>query len=463
MKKRVKMIDIQQPAPASEKAAREVEIKPSPQPQVQVLRDEHAVHREPKFHRPKINILVEDRVERFEVEEKKRFGAQRVMLRERNRTAQMLLWVGATLILLLAIYLAVAVLPRAEITIVTKKAPFSFTDSVVASTEVSATDVSARKISAELFSEQRNFTFSRAATGKTQVEEFARGTITIYNNYSSDTLTLSKNTRFETPDKKVFFLDRRIIVPGAKVAQGNIVASSIEARVVAEKPGVEYNIGPVERFTIPGLRGTPRYDGFYGVSSKAMAGGLVGEKTYATESDKAQMREEGIRDLRDTIDSYLSLQLPNGFMVPEGAKEFVILQERLNEEVDALGNFTLFLEAKSTLLAFKESDLISLLDSLGQQALGNEYTLLDYEKLEYGAGRANFNQGQVSFAVELKGTFQQPINPDVIMKSIAKMDETNLKTYIYSLPEIERATVSFWPFWVGRVPEDASKIRIEVQ
>ncbi len=73
-------------------------------------------------------------------------------------------------------------------------------------------------------------------------------------------------TRFLALDGKIFRLTKGITVPGAKIVEGKIIPSSIEAAVIADQPGEAYNIGPVSRFSIPGLKGTPKYEAFYAES-----------------------------------------------------------------------------------------------------------------------------------------------------------------------------------------------------
>lgn len=76
----------------------------------------------------------------------------------------------------------------------------------------------------------------------TQGQAYAKGTVTIYNNYSK-AQTLVEKTRVETADKKLFRLDRRVTIP---------VGGKVTATVTADQPGDAFAIGPT-KFTIPGL------------------------------------------------------------------------------------------------------------------------------------------------------------------------------------------------------------------
>ena len=54
------------------------------------------------------------------------------------------------------------------------------------------------------------------------MERKASGQIIVYNAYNDNNQKLIKNTRFETPDGKIYRIQASIIVPGTKVEEGKI-------------------------------------------------------------------------------------------------------------------------------------------------------------------------------------------------------------------------------------------------
>ena len=76
-----------------------------------------------------------------------------------------------------------------------------------------------------------------------------------------------------------------------EIEEGEIVPSSIDVEVVADEPGKEYNIGPTT-FSIPGFKGSPKYEGFYGKSTKPMTGGLIHQGKVVSEEDVARAETE---------------------------------------------------------------------------------------------------------------------------------------------------------------------------
>ena len=94
-------------------------------------------------------------------------------------------------------------------------------------------------------------------------------------------------------------------MPGAKIEEGKVIPSLIKARVAAEKAGDEYNIGPIDKFFIPGFKGSAKYNGFYAKSESNMAGGFVGEEAYPTDEDIKSAKLKIAKSLgRNLINNY---------------------------------------------------------------------------------------------------------------------------------------------------------------
>src|SRR3989344_576101 len=116
-------------------------------------------------------------------------------------------------------WIAVYVLPRAEIQLVLEKINWDFSGSVVVSSarETPNFTDSALELPGVVFTEKRNLTKSYMASGSEHVERRAGGKITVYNEYSSNPQVLVQNTRFATPDGRIYRTDVKVTVPGAKI------------------------------------------------------------------------------------------------------------------------------------------------------------------------------------------------------------------------------------------------------
>jgi hypothetical protein len=349
-------------------------------------------------------------------------------------------------------------LPRATIVIHAKKADWSYNNSIITE-KLAKADPQNLTLPNQIFIQKKNLELRFPATGKKQVERFAVGKVTVYNSYSSEPQPLVVKTRFLSPEGKVFLLTKGITVPGAKIVDGKIIPSSIEADVIAEKPGSEYNIGPVKLFTIPGFKGSPRYQAFYGESKEAMTGGFIGEVAYPTDSDLNAAKATAAKNLEDSLRVAIYSQLPEGFKVLDDAVNFKILKQTVNETVDETGKFSLFTDAQMTLISFKEEDLYKILTKKAEEEIGLDFEVISKE-LKYGLARANYQTGQMSFLVDFKAQLRHKVDLESLRNRIAGRPEVDLKAVIFSLSGIENANISLWPFWVNKVPANQKKIRI---
>ncbi|MEK9154895.1 MAG: hypothetical protein AAB596_02405 [Patescibacteria group bacterium] len=362
-----------------------------------------------------------------------------------------------------SIYGVIVFLPSVEIKIAAQKLNWNFNSSLMASKSLADVNYNDKQLPAEIFSEKRNLTMDYPASGKKFVKRKAGGEITIFNSYSSQPQSLVANTRFAAPDGKIFHLNNKIIVPGAKIESGKIIASSIKAKVTAAEAGSEYNISATDKFLIPGFSGSEKYQGFYASSNQSMTGGFIGELSYPTEQDLQIAKERTSQTLKESLTAFLTSQVPKEFKIIENSQQFIILKENSEEVANESGNFSITIEAELSLIVFRESDVLDLINNLAKQNLGDSFEPKEY-KINYGASQEDFKNGKISFLVDYQGIFWKPINIDEFKKSIIGKKERELKIAIFSLSSgLEKATVSFWPFWVKKVPKNITRIKLEIE
>ena len=390
--------------------------------------------------------------------EDKRESVHHREVKEKNKKSRKFYLITslAVIFLILVGFVGANALPRADIKITLKTADWQWGGSVGLNPNIAEPDGTNIQIPVANFSQTKNGTFSWPATGGIRhVENKATGQITIYDNYSNADQVLVAGTRFETPDGKIFRLQNRITVPGM---------SSITASVTADQPGNAYNIGQVQKFTVPGFSGSAKFEKIYGQSTQPMAGGFVGDGKYPSDSDIAKAKANAENQIKNGLESYVYSQIPTdgGFKVIDGSKNFKITKETVNNNTDASGNFSVFIEAQESLQAFKESDLTKLMTGLMRVANNNDpdYQIKNY-KIDYGSFSADSKNSSIS--INFDGTFYKPIDPADLKKQILGKSETDLRNLIYSLSsKIEKADISIGPFWVTKVPTDQNKVNLEI-
>lgn len=358
--------------------------------------------------------------------------------------------IGVVVIIILAgIFQA---LPKVDIKIVTEKMPWKFEDTITLKKSEGTTQV---------FHDSRNLNMSFTASGMDKIEEKAHGTITVYNAYSSKAQPLVRRTRFVTPDGKIFRLTKGITVPAAKVVEGKIIPSSIDAAVIADEPGSEYNIGPVSRYSIPGFKGTAKYEGFYGQSDKPMSGGSLGEVSVPTDGDVRAAKESTSARIEQVLATSLLGSLPEDFVIIDGAKEFQVTKQNVISKVDSQGNFNVFTEAEMDVVGFKEADVVETIATKMKEDLGGDYEFKNFS-INYGKADTDFDSGVITFPVKFSGIAYRPIDIKALKERVVGLAEKDLQVAISSLPGFKSGQVSFWPFWVKTVPSRLNRVRIDI-
>src|SRR3989344_4162254 len=366
------------------------------------------------------------------------------------------LWilVGAVLAVLLALVVA-SFFDGAKVTVYPRTQTVTIDKVVLAST-----DAPVGQLPYQIMKTERNVDRTLAATGEAKVERRASGIITIYNEFSTASQRLIKNTRFEAPDGKVYRINDSITVPGAtKRADGTLSAGTIDVTVYADSPGETYNKAPTQ-FTIPGFKGDPRYTKFYARSKTALSGGFVGVERVVSEAEFSRALDEMKKELGDTLTEGLTGELPEGYLLIGGGTLFSF-DEPVRENSGSDVRVTLTGVISSPIV--RERDLASSIAKITVADYDGEAVLFkDISALTISTGGPETPTSS-SLKVSLSGNPElvwqfdgEALRGDLAGKEKAAF-EGILKTYE---PEIARAYASIRPFFKGTFPEIPSEIDI---
>ena len=310
---------------------------------------------------------------------------------------------------------------------------------------------------------EKDATTTVPASQEQDVESKAVGTVIIYNNYSAAPYRLIKNTRLESSGNLIFKISDTVVVPGKKTANGVSTPGSAAVSIFADSDGPEYNIGFAD-FTLPGLKDTPEYSGFYARSKTAIAGGWSGKKSIASDSDIAKAETALQASLKSGLEAEALSEIPDGYVLLKGlyATGF---------DAPAIGSgdksATVSLHATFRGALFSKADLSKIIIqksgtkiSGGAEVSGIE-SLQAIPKIDAGTALASSSP----IALTLKGTpaIRATIDTILLQKALAGSPRSSLSEILQGFPGISSASVSIIPFWNSSFPSDTGKIRIVVQ
>ena len=345
---------------------------------------------------------------------------------------------------------------------VAEKQNFSLANVVTIDKTIRNVDVSGFKIPGQVFTEKKNITLTFKANGKKQVSKKASGKVTLYNAHSSVSQVLVASTRLQTPEGKIFRLVKTMTVPGAKIEDGRIVPSSIEVEVVADASGVDYNVGPVARFTIPGLKDTPRYNSFYGESKVAFSGGYVGELAYPVDADIKKGKDAVFGALEDNAKTVLLQKIPRDFKVTEGSVRFSLIKQTVNADVNDQGFFSIYADGEASATVFKESDLKALLKAKMAETYGGDFEVKN-QTLIYLKATPDVATGKLVLSIDFQAQLSRQVKVEELRNKILGKSEAELRALLLSFSGLNSAQISLWPFWVRSVPSSSAKVNILVE
>jgi hypothetical protein len=311
-----------------------------------------------------------------------------------------------------------------------------------------------------IMSGTRSATTTVPATGTKQVSRAASGVITIYNNFSTDTQRLIARTRFEAPNGNIYRIQESVDVPGAtKKSDGTQTPGSITITVYADAPGASYNSTGKTRYTLPALKGDPRYDTMY-AEGEAMSGGLVGPEPAVAEEDLARAQTSLQQGLAQAAQTALASQIPAGYLAVPGSLNIVY-----SDIAQTAGqNSTAILSQTATMQAaiVKIDDLANAVAEQKVEGYqGEAVTFVDPVQVIISA--EDSPEVETDIILNLSGSLALMWRYDggALKTALLGKDKTEFEGIIKSFaPAISRAEAKIRPFWDGSFPEDPEKIEV---
>jgi|GEM_PF-492685 len=353
---------------------------------------------------------------------------------------------------------------KATLNIAIKKETLDFTFPVTADSSVSEVDVDNSKVPGQIVKLENEMSGEYQATGASEGATKASGKLTIYNEYGSEAQSLVANTRFQTGDGKVFRIQKRVIVPGAKMSGGKVRSPGIlEVEVLADKPGSDYNIGPSD-FKIPGFEGTPKYDAFYAKSVASMEGGSLGEKRAISEADLKKAEDDLKNKLTKARKDFIRSKIPSNLVFLDSGIEEKFEDLDSPKEGSAADTFRAKLKVSYSVFAFDEKDIDTLTErSLSLRLKEERKTYPETKIISYDSGVLGLDGSTFGFSVRASEVVGGNLKTDELKKELAGKGEIEIRKILTANDAIETAEITLWPFWSSKAPSDPNMIKVIIK
>ncbi|MCX6763984.1 MAG: hypothetical protein NTZ97_04655 [Candidatus Moranbacteria bacterium] len=365
-------------------------------------------------------------------------------------------------------FFAYLFLPKAEIKISIKPKLQEASLEVKGSTAQNSVDTEAGIIPMKTLNVDVNLSQEYPTSGSLSgTNQKSRGTITIYNEYSSNPQPLVATTRFASKDGKIFRLAKGVTVPGTTKVGEEIKPGAIEAEVVADQVGAEYNIEPTT-FTIPGFQGSgnEKYAKFYAKSFKAMAGGGSGKDSVnkaVSKEDIANAKSKALAELQQVAKQKAKESIQTGEKVIEESISVGEATYKLSSaEGEMADKISVNASATATVLVISENDVKALLAKEIAKKTGEQIGVNNNATtLQFGKAEVDLAKGSMAVRVDAVVSLKTSFDTENLKRGILGKNEEDFKAYLKTFPEIEGAEINYWPPFIGgRIPAYEQRVSV---
>ena len=262
-------------------------------------------------------------------------------------------------------------------------------------------------------------------------------------------------------DPRLFCLAQKNLAShhqGLFVGQGNLFPRPGPFQY-RNKPGASYNRSGDTRYTLPALKGDPRYDTMY-AEGNSIAGGFEGLEPAIAEADLSRAQTALQQGLAQAAQSALAAQIPAGYLAVPGTLE--ITYSDISQTAGDNNTATLSQTATMQAAIVKIDDLAHAVAKIAVEGYeGEAVTFADPVGVAISATEPEEEEGTLSLTLSGDLTLQWRYDPNALKDALVGKQKKEFEAIIQSFnPAITRAEAKIRPFWDSSFPDDPEKVEI---
>ena len=389
---------------------------------------------------------------------------------ERFRILLVLGGVGLVL-LIVGLYFALAVLPKAQIAVTTNATDVNVGLDLSLNTAAKTADATTKTIPAKLAQTQKTNTQQAPATGTKNTGDKATGAVVFYNCNKDDRLfaqgeVIPSGTGVSS-NSLTYITQESVTVPPSSFKKDgtcNKDASSSDVKIIAQAGGANYNLPDRAPFSVAYANPSDGSKSFSGVSSGAVSGGTDTLVKVVTQSDidaakqKIQAADSSVKlDLRKQLEQ-------TGYYALTSSYAAGVPAETDSAQPGAVAdNVTVTQTITYTMFGFKQTDLKGLVDADVKKQIDTSKQSILNEGLNDAIYKvANATDTTADLNVQTVATAGPDLNADQIKTQVAGKKGGDIKRLLQASPGVTDVQVKLSPFWVTSVPKKTTKITVTI-
>lgn len=356
--------------------------------------------------------------------------------------------------------------PKAYVKIVVPGEAFNQTIDITGKKDQKEADLTNAIIPIQVFEVEKESKKTVSATGKKNVGQKAKGSVSLTNVWSLDAKKLTAGSRL-TKDSKVFVTTTEVTIPGATVGlqQGQIVTSpgKTTATIEALEAGDSYNIAP-GRFSLSELP-ADQQEKIYGETSAALTGGSTQEITIVSADDVERAKESLRTEIAEGAKKELTDQA-KGLMLLDKAIQVETISATPSVGVDTKADsFDLTLKAKASGAAFSETALRDVFLAQVKEKVPKDKELVlngtTQDEIIATVKELDTKAGTMTISGSIITKIGPKIDIEPLRAKIAGKKQSEAITLLKSVSGVQDATIEIKPRWMfGWTPLSARQIII---
>ena len=360
-------------------------------------------------------------------------------------------------VLLVALFFIMNAFAHATVSVVLASQSDAVDSSLVANSATVAS--STGTIADSIISITKQGSLSLTATTTQDVETKATGSIIVFNDYSTAAQKLVANTRFETSSGLIYRISKSVSVPGKTTKAGVTTPGSVTVTVTADQVGTKYNID-LSDFTVPGFTGEPQFDGIFARSKTVMAGGFSGTEPVISSATRSTAEASIRAHLATELFADASSSVPDGYILYPNAES--INYTSLSDTVGSGNTVTINEQGVFTGFALNVSAIdTALAGDVVKSYSGEPITVANLSALTFSTNALpTATSSALSFTLSGTAKFIWSIDAGTFSAQLAGKPKSDFTAILQGYPHVDKASVSFFPFWLGSFPSNPSAITI---
>lgn len=382
-----------------------------------------------------------------------------------RETRKRIIFFGTLLLVLVGIYSLGLRFVRARILVEERVVPFTLTNTTLELPH--ETEADSERLSFQTMTVSTEITREIFGSEFKEVTGKAKGSVIFFNEYSSASQTIKTGTRLVSDAGKTYITQATISVPGFKIdskTKKKTPGTSAPVTVIAVDVGASYNTQGTA-LAVSSFSGTKRKQ-LYARSAGAFTGGEAGtmhtvsaqEREKVIETLKTQLAERLRRETRAQIPEHL-ITYPELQFITIDTDSLRLVGEGVKFPATLSGSMVSYLIPRDLLQQAIAGEVLS--DAQYPSVIIPELQTLEVLPVSAIPTNSVTPPQSIEIGISGEGTIIAQVTPERIRSLLVGARKGSFMQSIASIPEIQSAQSSLYPFWAPYFPKEEKRIYVD--